>query len=176
MTSSKPLWLWRPWSDEGNWQAQARKTATALGNETFLTWLDGAGAESAKLSFRDVWTRSALVAKWLLGNVGLAPGDRSVLVYAPGPEFFVAFVARLRAGVLAEPNYPPDPAKLRLGLEKLDLVTTSCGAKVGLTGSTVHKLRLATSAWNALVGLGYDGTTLTASAMTQAPRCSIRRR
>ncbi|KAJ8613659.1 hypothetical protein CTAYLR_003147 [Chrysophaeum taylorii] len=122
MTSRKPHRRRGPWSDEASWQAQARKTTTALDKETFLTWLDGDGAEVANLSYGGVWSRSAFVAKWLLGDVGLAPGDRSMLVYAPGPEFFVAFVACLRAGVLAVPNYPPDPANLRLGLEKLDLI------------------------------------------------------
>ncbi|KAJ8603420.1 hypothetical protein CTAYLR_003966 [Chrysophaeum taylorii] len=134
MTPSKPLW-WRPWSDEPSWQAQARQTATALYKETFLTWLDGAGVETATLSFHDVWSRSAFVAEWLLGDVGLAPGDRAMLVYAPGPEFFVAFVACLRAGILAVPNYPPDPANLGRGLEKLDLVTTACGAEHTFLGS-----------------------------------------
>ncbi|KAJ8598583.1 hypothetical protein CTAYLR_001714 [Chrysophaeum taylorii] len=103
MTSSKPQW-WRPFSEEPTWQAQARKTTAALDKETFLTWLDGNGAEASKLSFGGVWGRSEFVANWLLGDVGLAAGDRALLVYAPGPEFFVAFIGCLRAGVLAVPT------------------------------------------------------------------------
>ncbi|KAJ8598578.1 hypothetical protein CTAYLR_001702 [Chrysophaeum taylorii] len=148
MTSSRPRW-WRPWSDEVRWQAQARKTAAALDDETFLTWLDGSGVEAANVSYGEVWSRSAFVGEWLLKDIGLAPGDRAMLVYAPGPEFFVAFVASLRAGVSAVPNYPPDPANLGRGLEKLDIVATTCGAEVGLTDSVVHKLRVTTSVWHA---------------------------
>ncbi|KAJ8612593.1 hypothetical protein CTAYLR_009799, partial [Chrysophaeum taylorii] len=157
MTSSKPLW-WRPWSDEPSWHAQARKTATVLDKETYLTWLDSAGAEAVNLSFHDVWSRSAFVATWLLENVGLAPGDRAMLVYAPGPEFFVAFVACLRAGVLAVPNYPPDPVNLRRGLEKLGLVGANCGSEVGLTDSVVHKLRATTSVWHEWPRISWHNT------------------
>ncbi|KAJ8612671.1 hypothetical protein CTAYLR_002128 [Chrysophaeum taylorii] len=157
-----PQW-WRPWSDEPSWQAQASATATVLADETFLTWLDGSGAEAVDLSYGQVWSRSAGMAEWFFG-VGLAAGDRAMLVYAPGPEFFVAFVACLRAGVLAVPNYPPDPSNLRRGLEKLDLVTMSCGARVGLTDDVVHKLRVTTSVlhswpdirWHNTDGLGGD--------------------
>ncbi|KAJ8609752.1 hypothetical protein CTAYLR_009248 [Chrysophaeum taylorii] len=157
MTSSKPQW-WSPWSAEASWQAQARKTAAALDTEAFLTWLDGAGVEAANLSYGEVWSRSAFVANWLLGDIGLALGDRAMLVYAPGPEFFVAFVACLRAGVLAVPNYPPDPAQLQRGLEKLDLVTTNCGAEVGLTDSIVNKLRVTTSIWHSWPGIRWYNT------------------
>ncbi|KAJ8613878.1 hypothetical protein CTAYLR_008678 [Chrysophaeum taylorii] len=157
MRSSKPHW-WRPWSDEVSWQAQARKTAAALDAETFLTWLDDAGAEAANLSFGTVWNRSEFIAEWLLGDVGLAAGDRAMLVYAPGPEFFVAFVACLRASVLAVPAYPPDPTNLRRGLGKLDLVCASCEAEVGLTGSIVHKLRVATSVWHSWPRIRWHNT------------------
>ncbi|KAJ8599257.1 hypothetical protein CTAYLR_006220, partial [Chrysophaeum taylorii] len=157
MTSSKPLW-WRPWSDQLSWQAQARKTAEAIERETFLTWLDGAGAQAANLSYGEVWSRSAFMAKWLCGDVCLAPSDRAMLVYAPGPEFFIAFVACLRAGVLAVPNYPPDPSNLHRGLEKLDLVTTACGAEVGLAGSVVHKLRMMTRIWHSWPSIRWHNT------------------
>ncbi|KAJ8603291.1 hypothetical protein CTAYLR_006963 [Chrysophaeum taylorii] len=146
MTSRKPHW-WRPWSGEASWRAQARKTASALDKETFLTWLDGGGAEAANLTFGEVWNRSAVMASWLF-DVGLNTGERAMLVYAPGPEFFVAFVACLRAGILAVPNYPPDPAKLSRDLEKLDLVCTTCTAKVGLADNVVYALQLATRMWH----------------------------
>ncbi|KAJ8603542.1 hypothetical protein CTAYLR_004885, partial [Chrysophaeum taylorii] len=88
-----------------------------------------------------------LVSRW-----AIAP------CYAPGPEFFVAFVACLRAGVLAVPNYPPDPAQVQRGLEKLDLVTTGCGAELGLTDRIVNKLRVTTSARHSWPGIGWHNT------------------
>ncbi|KAJ8599787.1 hypothetical protein CTAYLR_004006 [Chrysophaeum taylorii] len=172
-SSNKPPRWWRPWSDEVTWQAQARKTAVALENETFLTWLDGAGYETAKLSFGAVWRRSAFVAKWLLGDVGLAPGDVALLAYAPGPEFFVAFLACLRAGVLAVPNYPPDPASLERGLEKLDIVCQSCSATVGLVDHTVRALRIAThlcrSSWPRIEWYNTENLVFGAAAEDDSP-------
>lgn len=37
----------------------------------------------------------------------LTPGDPIMLVYPPGLDFIVAFLACLRAGLLAVPVYPP---------------------------------------------------------------------
>jgi acyl-CoA synthetase (AMP-forming)/AMP-acid ligase II len=37
----------------------------------------------------------------------MAVGDRAVLLYPPGPEFILAFVGCLFAGVVPVPVYPP---------------------------------------------------------------------
>lgn len=43
----------------------------------------------------------------LATSLGVKPGDRVLLVYPPGLEFIVAFLACLRAGAVAVPVYPP---------------------------------------------------------------------
>jgi acyl-CoA synthetase (AMP-forming)/AMP-acid ligase II len=40
-------------------------------------------------------------------EAGLCVGDRAVLLYPPGPEFILAFVGCLFAGVVPVPVYPP---------------------------------------------------------------------
>ncbi|KAJ8604917.1 hypothetical protein CTAYLR_004312 [Chrysophaeum taylorii] len=152
-----PRWQ-RPWSAEESWHAQAHKTVAVRKSDRFLTWLDDKGNEESILSYADVWRRSKFVGTWLLGDLGLAAGDRAMLVYAPGPEFFVAFVACLRAGILAVPNYPPDPANLRRGLEKMDIVSRSCDATVGLMDDIVSGLRTATRLWHTWPQINWHNT------------------
>ena len=47
----------------------------------------------------------------------LSLGDRLLLVYSSSFHFSLAFVARLRAGLVAVHVYPPDPRKLRKGIQ-----------------------------------------------------------
>lgn len=59
-----------------------------------------------------------------------------LLVYPPGLEFIVAFLACLRAGVVAVPVYPPDPRKMKKDISMFVAVTNNSQAKLALTSST----------------------------------------
>mmetsp|Transcript_18819 Transcript_18819/g.38729 ORF Transcript_18819/g.38729 Transcript_18819/m.38729 type:complete len:289 (-) Transcript_18819:2093-2959(-) len=110
-------------------------------SETCLTWLDAKGHEKCVLTFRVLWRRAGALARLLLGAWGVTHGERVLLCFAPGPEFFVIFWACLRAGVVAVPVYPPDPAKMQKAIDKLALVHAACGAKLCLTDSAVSILK-----------------------------------
>lgn len=70
-------------------------------------------------------------------------GDRVVLAFDFGLHFFVVFLGCLRAGVIAVPVYPPNPATLKKSLRKLQLVVDSCKPNMVLVGPLVNKLRMA---------------------------------
>lgn len=74
---------------------------------------------------------------------GLDKGDRVVLAFDFGLRFFVVFLGCLRAGVVAVPVYPPNPATLKKSLRKLRLIAESCEPKMVLVCPQVNKLRLA---------------------------------
>lgn len=74
---------------------------------------------------------------------GLSKGDRVILAFNFGLRFFVVFLGCLRAGVVAVPVYPPNPANLKRSLGKLRLVAQSCDAKMILVDPPVNRLRLA---------------------------------
>jgi amino acid adenylation domain-containing protein len=61
--------------------------------------------ESESLSFRDLDERARGVAALLQERA--RPGDRALLLYAPGLDFIAAFFGCLYAGVVAVPAYPP---------------------------------------------------------------------
>ena len=72
-----------------------------------VTYLDSKGNEVANHSFQDVWDYVCRISSYLQREMGLRPGDRAVLLYPPGQEFILAFVACIRAGVVPVPVYPP---------------------------------------------------------------------
>ena len=68
-------------------------------------------------------------------------GDPVLLVYPPGLDFIVAFVACLRAGVIAVPVYPPNPVRMKKDILMFSAVAMDCRAKVALTNSTYQHVK-----------------------------------
>lgn len=83
------------------------------------------------------------VAHLLRRERGLLKGDRVVLAFEFGLSFFAAFLGCLRAGVVAVPVYPPNPANLDKSLQKLRLIVDDCTPKMIIVSPAVNKLRLA---------------------------------
>ena len=66
-----------------------------------------------------------------------------MLTFNFGLRFFAVFLGCMRAGVIAVPVYPPNPANLKKSLHKLQLVVYGCEPKMILLCPLVNKLRLA---------------------------------
>ena len=98
-------------------------------------FVDNKGAETSSLTYAQLSTRAGLLAQKLLGDVGVAPADRVLLVYEPSLEFIVAFFACLRAGITAVPCFPPDPRGKSKDLHMFTAVQANSGAAVVLTSS-----------------------------------------
>ena len=79
-------------------------------------------------------TRSLATA---LLDKGCKKGDPVVLVYPPGLDFIVAFIACLRAGIVAVPVYPPHPQQKKNILQFVE-IQTSCKAQWALTNKTYN--------------------------------------
>ena len=119
-----------------------RRMTTVLSSASSrLVWLDGKGRWETVVSVGDLWRKAGAVAEMLTVEIGATRGDRILLCYAPGVDFYVSFWGCLRAGVIAVPVYPPSPAKLDQGIAKLDLIAVAAGARVCLTDDTVTFLR-----------------------------------
>lgn len=63
-----------------------------------------------------------------------------MLVYPPSLDFIVAYLACLRAQVVAVPAYPPDPSKLKKNVRMFASIQASCGATVALTSEKYNML------------------------------------
>jgi acyl-CoA synthetase (AMP-forming)/AMP-acid ligase II/acyl carrier protein len=109
-----------------------------------LSYTDDLGTVIASLTYLELEQSTRLLATSLLSatisssNVTpvLRRGDRVVLVFLPCLEFFVAFIACLRAGLIAVPVYPPDPRTGAGGRGNAGHFSSICagsGAKVALS-------------------------------------------
>ncbi|EJL91708.1 amino acid adenylation enzyme/thioester reductase family protein, partial [Herbaspirillum sp. CF444] len=73
-----------------------------------LTFLGDGDSVTEELSFAQLEQRVQTLACRLAAQA--APGERALLLYPSGPDYVVAFLACLRAGVIAVPAYPPESA------------------------------------------------------------------
>mmetsp|Transcript_134 Transcript_134/g.153 ORF Transcript_134/g.153 Transcript_134/m.153 type:complete len:1054 (-) Transcript_134:272-3433(-) len=102
-----------------------------------FTFLDDAGQELVNVSYKDLTQQSNVLAQKLLSpdGIGVKSGDRVLLVYPPSLDFIIAFLACVRAGVIAVPVFPPDPRKLKKDLYMFKAIQGNCEAQVALTSS-----------------------------------------
>ena len=93
------------------------------------------GVLEKTLTYRELDQETNRVARVIVGgSQKLQPGDRVVLVYPPSLDFMIAFLACLKAGVIAVPVFPPNPTR-RDTLQMFCKIVEGCGAKVALTNT-----------------------------------------
>jgi acyl-CoA synthetase (AMP-forming)/AMP-acid ligase II len=78
------------------------------GDKTALVYLRYSGAATTEqhMSYRELDRNARRVAAWLQARA--AVGDRTMLLYPPGPQFAAGFLGCLYAGVIAVPAPWPD--------------------------------------------------------------------
>jgi acyl-CoA synthetase (AMP-forming)/AMP-acid ligase II len=86
-------------------------------------------------SYGELDNRARLVAARLTGTA--KPGDRALLLFAPGLDFIAAFFGCIYAGLIAVPVYPPDPSRLPQTLPRLLAIIADAGARLVLTTSEI---------------------------------------
>ena len=121
-------------------------------DRALFTFVDGAGADYAAYTAPALARRAAGVRD-LLDGLGWQPGDRAVLVYPPGPDFVVALVACLMAGVIPAAVLPPGPAGGRGGQQAFAAAVRDCRARGILTSTEFDTLRRLAAASSAFPGL-----------------------
>ena len=80
------------------------------------------------------------------------PGDRALLLFAPGLAFISAFFGCQYAGVVPVPTYPPQPGRIGLCWEALGHIAQDCTPRVILVDRAVAPLIPTTGAIPALTG------------------------
>ncbi|CAH0473760.1 unnamed protein product [Peronospora belbahrii] len=127
---------------------RVEKWAIETPNKTMLSFVDDRGYVTSSLTCLELQIRVQHLASCLVASLshqskglGLELGDRVVLVYPPGLDFIVAFLACLKAGVVAVPVYPPDLRKMKKDINMFVAVTQNCQAKVALTCSMYYNAK-----------------------------------
>ncbi|MFJ4654515.1 fatty acyl-AMP ligase [Nocardia sp. NPDC088792] len=105
-----------------------------------FTFVDKTGGDQLVLT-PDSLAVEAMRVRRLLDYAGLTPGDRAVLAFPHGPEFIVALVACLMAGVVPAPVLPPGPVHGRGSESGFITAVQDCQARAVLTCTAYDKLR-----------------------------------
>ena len=61
------------------------------------------------------------------------PGDRAILLYAPGLDFIMGFIGCLSAGMIAVSATPPDPSRIKRTLGRLRNIVADCEPRFIIT-------------------------------------------
>lgn len=94
-----------PWPEPSSPRDVLRARARETPGRRAYVFLDEHGAEAAELTDGLLYARARGVAARLAEHT--RPGDRALLLFAPGLDFLVAFFGCLEAGVIAVPVAPP---------------------------------------------------------------------
>ncbi len=90
------------------------------------------GSKGPRLSYAELDHKASRVAA-ALRQVS-SPGDRALLLFAPGLDFIPAYFGCLYAGVAAVPAFPPRPDRPWHGVETLSRLALDCHPRFCLTG------------------------------------------
>lgn len=106
--------------------------------ETYATWYDANGKVVDERTFGGLWQEAGAIAFNLRNKWNVKKGDRAVLCYNFGLDFFAAFLGCLRAGVVAVLVYPPTPP-LSVSLPKMSHIVKDCEATIILVDSDINQ-------------------------------------
>ncbi len=111
------------------------KRAIQQANNNLFSFLTFTEDEKQTISYEQLHQKAYSIARKLLSII--KPGDRALLLYAPGLDFIEAFYGCLLAGIIAVPAYPP---RKNHNMDRLQSIILDCDAKLVLTGNTTHKI------------------------------------
>ena len=125
---------------EQTFLAGVRGALAAGGDRPALTFLTDGEIDGAETwSFADLDLAARTVAADLQSQ-GVQPGDRVLLLLAPGWHFQIGFLGCVYAGAIAVPAYAPSPFMGKRGAERLAGMWTDAGAIAALTTSALLPL------------------------------------
>ncbi|CAK0771684.1 (acyl-carrier-protein) S-malonyltransferase [Gammaproteobacteria bacterium] len=114
-----------------------RHWATITPEALAYTFLKDGRDEGLRYTYRQLDEHARAIAVALSG----ARGERALLLYPPGVEFIAGFFGALYAGVIAIPAPPPDAARLKRTLPRLNAIIRDAEASLVLaTGEFVDIL------------------------------------
>ena len=105
-------------------------------NDAAYIFLDDHGTPKESISFGDLFRRALSVATSLRQHC--SPGDRAILAFAPGLDFFIAFFGSLVAGVIAVPVAVP---RRRTERDATEAIVLDCGARLVLSSHSTLAAR-----------------------------------
>jgi acyl-CoA synthetase (AMP-forming)/AMP-acid ligase II len=122
-----------------NWIDETMRRSERAPERRVYTFLVDGEREEKTFSNSEIDQAARVIAS-RLQDAGARPGDRALLIYAPGPEYILALYGCFYAGVIATPAYPPDPSRLSRSLPRLATIGRDADATIALTSSDLFEL------------------------------------
>lgn len=113
-----------------------RSRAREKGSERAYTFLVDGENEELDITYESLDGGARCVAA-LLESLGLAAGQRVLLVYPAGLDYVTAFLGCLYAGAVAVPTYPP---RRNSSLERIKTIIENSGATIALSTGKICSL------------------------------------
>ena len=138
-----------------------RKHAERDPDRLLHAFLDREGGVRASRSYGEALQRSGEIAAHLNRQLHLPPGERVLLLFAPGIEMVAGFLACVRLGLIPVPVPPAASHGFAAALHRMNHVARDSGASAVLTerscawGMRIHRLRHGLSR----LSFGRDETT-----------------
>lgn len=143
-----------------------KRRAQAHASRLAFTFHGDDGSVTDSVTYGELESRTRAIAASLLSTRSsssaggapslLSPGDAVLLVFLPSLDFIVAFLACLRAKLIAVPTYPPDPRAMRVNTTLFASVVQSSGARVALSHKA-YTSKVKAAALAARFGIGSGG-------------------
>ena len=118
-----------------------RQNAQARPEDDLYIFVDAKGRDQERLTDGSFAESIDRLAAYLLGDLDLRAGQRVLLVYPPSPDFVIAFVGCLNAGLIPVPVAPPNPFKLDADLKTFEAVAASSGCAAVLTNRSYQRAK-----------------------------------
>jgi acyl-CoA synthetase (AMP-forming)/AMP-acid ligase II len=115
-----------------------RDRAANLPDQLAYDFLVDGEEEKISLTYAELDRRARAIGAMLQATCN--PGDRAVLLYAPGLDYVAAYLGCLYGGTIAVPAYPPDPMRLNRTLPRLQAIANDAQAAVVLTTVQIHSM------------------------------------
>lgn len=112
-----------------------RYRASHQPDKTAYTFLQDGRKEAGSITYQQLDRRARAIAAQLQSLK--VTGERALLFYPQGLEFIAAFCGCLYAGVIAIPVPPPDPARLKRTLPRLQAIAQDSTTTLVLTTSRI---------------------------------------
>ena len=113
-----------------------------------LSFLSSATNINESYTYSQLSSATSNLASHLLNLCKIPPGNKVLLVYAPSLQFLVAFIACLKADLVAVPVFPPDPRKLKKDMYMFASIANDSGATHALTHSFYDHMKKAVGVKN----------------------------
>jgi len=117
-------------SDSASFVGLLRSRERAQANERAYVFLTEPGVEEASMTYAELCRRAQSLAYDLYQRC--RPGDRALLVFAPGLDFLVAFFGCLVAGVIGVPMMVP---RRQIGRDSSAAIVMDCAPRLALTNA-----------------------------------------